>query len=178
MTQSEVARALGIAKSTVSYHARALGRPVEERFAARYDWDAVRRFYEGGKSLAECQERFGFNRSAWYEAIARRRLDPRSAKEELKLTLNQPGRASRGSIKRRLISLGLKSGSCERCGINSWRDRPLTIALHHVHGEGGDNRLENLQFLCPNCHSQTDSYGGRNAVRPTPPAPPTAGTAA
>lgn len=175
LTQSEVARALGVAKSTVSYHARGLGLPVEEKFAARYDWNAVRRFYEGGKSPAECQERFGFTRSAWYEAVERGSIERRSAKAELELMLNRPGGMSRGSVKRRLISLGLKSGSCERCGVDSWRDSPLTIALHHVNGDGRDNRLENLRLLCPNCHSQTDTYGGRNAGRaPKPPAPPTA----
>ena len=33
------------------------------------------------------------------------------------------------------------------------------MALHHVIGDGLDNRLENLRFLCPNCHSQTPNYG-------------------
>jgi hypothetical protein len=37
--------------------------------------------------------------------------------------------------------------------------------LHHVNGDGLDNRLENLQILCPNCHAQTDTWGGRNKGR-------------
>ncbi len=36
------------------------------------------------------------------------------------------------------------------------------MALHHINGEGTDNRLENLQLLCPNCHSQTPNFSGRN----------------
>jgi predicted HNH restriction endonuclease len=39
------------------------------------------------------------------------------------------------------------------------------MALHHVNGQGNDNRLVNLRFLCPNCHSQTPNYGGRNGHR-------------
>jgi 5-methylcytosine-specific restriction endonuclease McrA len=39
------------------------------------------------------------------------------------------------------------------------------MALHHVNGDNTDNRLENLQLLCPNCHSQTESFSGRNKRR-------------
>jgi hypothetical protein len=38
----------------------------------------------------------------------------------------------------------------------------LSLALHHRNGDGEDNRLENLELLCPNCHSQTDTFAGRN----------------
>jgi 5-methylcytosine-specific restriction endonuclease McrA len=51
------------------------------------------------------------------------------------------------------------------------RGRPLSMALHHVNGDGRDNRLENLQLLCPNCHSQTANFsarGRRLAVVPDP----------
>jgi 5-methylcytosine-specific restriction endonuclease McrA len=39
------------------------------------------------------------------------------------------------------------------------------VALHHINGDRLDNRLENLQLLCPNCHSQTSTYSGRNGHR-------------
>ena len=45
------------------------------------------------------------------------------------------------------------------------RGRPLSLELHHANGDGTDNRIENLQLLCPSCHSQTDTWGGRNARR-------------
>ena len=43
--------------------------------------------------------------------------------------------------------------------------RATECPLHHKNGDGTDNRLENIEFLCPNCHSQTDTYGGRNGHR-------------
>ncbi|MEA2388845.1 MAG: hypothetical protein QOG41_1618, partial [Thermoleophilaceae bacterium] len=77
---------------------------------------------------------------------------------------------NRSHIKLRLLGAGLKDGSCEDCGITQWRGRPLSMALHHVNGDGRDNRLENLRLLCPNCHSQTENFAGRGVVRPIKPA--------
>jgi hypothetical protein len=71
-------------------------------------------------------------------------------------------RRSRAHLKRRLLSAGIKQNRCEQCGITEWQGRPLSMALHHLNGDGRDNRLENLQLLCPNCHSQTDTFAGRN----------------
>ena len=81
----------------------------------------------------------------------------------LDLLLGKP--RQRGHVKQRLIKLGLKQPWCELCGISEWRGAPLSLALHHVNGDGNDNHLENLQLLCPNCHSQTDTFAGRN-IRP------------
>jgi 5-methylcytosine-specific restriction endonuclease McrA len=64
-------------------------------------------------------------------------------------------------LKARLLKDGLKELRCEECGLSDWRDRPLSLELHHVNGDGRDNRLSNLVLLCPNCHSQTDNWGGR-----------------
>ncbi|MFL5894536.1 MAG: HNH endonuclease signature motif containing protein, partial [Thermoleophilaceae bacterium] len=71
----------------------------------------------------------------------------------------------RWHLRRRLIALGLKENRCEVCGISDWLGKPLSLELHHVNGDGLDNRLENLQLLCGNCHSQTGNWGGRNARR-------------
>lgn len=73
-------------------------------------------------------------------------------------------------LKKRLITEGLKEGRCEKCGVSRWLDRSLSLELHHVNGDRTDNRLSNLSLLCPNCHSLTDTYRGRNIGRmATPP---------
>jgi DNA-binding CsgD family transcriptional regulator len=160
----EIARRLGLSKSTVSYHARRLGAGVDERCARRYDWSAIQRFYDEGHSVTECQAAFGFARQTWNSARQRGDVVPRPHAMPLDELLG--GRRHRGHLKKRLIKLGLKRSECERCGIADWRGRPLSLALHHVNGDPHDNRLENLQLLCPNCHSQTENFSGRN--RPFP----------
>ena len=47
---------------------------------------------------------------------------------------------------------------CAVCGLSTWNDQPITLELHHINNNHMDNRLENLQLLCPNCHSQTDNW--------------------
>ena len=67
-------------------------------------------------------------------------------------------------LKKRLIEEGLKENKCEICNqLPEHMGKPLSLQLHHINGNHNDNRLENLQILCPNCHSQTDNYGIKNA---------------
>ena len=68
----------------------------------------------------------------------------------------------RGDLKRQLVRARLLAYTCAECGVSEWRGRPLALELHHINGEDRDNRIENLRLLCPNCHSQTDTYRGRN----------------
>lgn len=52
--------------------------------------------------------------------------------------------------------------ACERCGISEWNSEPITLVVDHKDGNAGNNMLDNLQMLCPNCNSQTPTFGGRN----------------
>lgn len=67
------------------------------------------------------------------------------------------------TLKKRLIVSKLKNDICEICGCkNEWMGQPITLELHHINGDHYDNRIENLQILCPNCHSQTRNFRNRN----------------
>ena len=78
------------------------------------------------------------------------------------LVLNGPYIKS-WTLKKKLILEGYKEERCDVCGLsNEWEGRPLSLHLHHLNGNHNDNRIENLSFLCPNCHSQTSSYSGKN----------------
>lgn len=50
---------------------------------------------------------------------------------------------------------------CSCCGISEWQGKELVLQLDHINGDNHDNRLENLHWLCPNCHSQTDTFCGK-----------------
>lgn len=65
-------------------------------------------------------------------------------------------------LKIRLVKEGYLEYKCARCGINEWMGEPISLQLDHQNGKNNDHRLENLRFLCPNCHSQTDTYAGKN----------------
>lgn len=70
--------------------------------------------------------------------------------------------ANIASLKRRLINEGKLEYKCAVCGIDNWLGNPLSLQLHHINGINNDHRLSNLRFLCPNCHSQTETYAGKN----------------
>lgn len=73
------------------------------------------------------------------------------------------------SLKKRLLRAGLLEPKCAACSIGpEWNSMPLTLQLDHINGTRDDHRIENLRLLCPNCHSQTSTYCGRNVVQTAP----------
>lgn len=62
---------------------------------------------------------------------------------------------------KRLLELGWED-RCSECKINEWMGKSLRLHVDHKNGDHSDNRLENLRFLCPNCHQQTDTWGAKN----------------
>lgn len=58
------------------------------------------------------------------------------------------------TLRLKLIKAGLKQAICELCGLDSWRGRPINLELDHKNSDHWDNRLDNLQIVCPNCHAQ------------------------
>lgn len=65
-------------------------------------------------------------------------------------------------LRRYIIKNNLIPYKCAICGCTEWQGKTLSLELDHINGINNDNRLENLRFLCPNCHSQTSTYGSRN----------------
>ena len=72
---------------------------------------------------------------------------------------------ARSVLRRYVIKNNLIPYRCAICGCVEWQGRTLSLELDHINGINNDNRIENLRFLCPNCHSQTTTYGSRNQQR-------------
>ena len=91
-----------------------------------------------------------------------------SRKIDLESVLTVNSSYARHALKRRLVEEGMLDYRCQICSNDGmWNGQKLSLQLDHVNGVFNDNRLENLRFLCPNCHSQTDSYAGKNIIGKT-----------
>lgn len=94
----------------------------------------------------------------------------RSEYEKITIPLNEileglhPTYAT-GHLKRRLLKEGIKEEVCEnlKCNVTSmWLNEYLSLHLDHIDGDCNNHKLENLRLLCPNCHTQTPTYAGKN----------------
>ena|SRR5262252_1444491 len=69
-------------------------------------------------------------------------------------------------LRKRLVAAGLLENKCYDCGGPPvWNNKPLVMQLDHIDGDRTNHQIENLRLLCPNCHSQTDTWCAKNQAR-------------
>ncbi|MFM7012612.1 MAG: HNH endonuclease signature motif containing protein [Betaproteobacteria bacterium] len=84
----------------------------------------------------------------------------------LKNLLTTKSLATRATVRSRIVRDKILPYQCANCkNQGEHLGLPLSLHLDHINGVKDDHRLENLRFLCPNCHSQTSTYAGRNAKK-------------
>ena len=60
-----------------------------------------------------------------------------------------------------LLEIG-REYKCYQCGLREWRNKKISLEIEHKDGDFQNDTRDNLEFICPNCHSQTDNYTGKN----------------
>lgn len=96
-----------------------------------------------------------------------KKFPPKKTDEEF-FSINST--TTRHHIKQRIIKNNIMPYKCVECGLEDiWNNKKISLQLEHKNGIPNDNRLSNLCFLCPNCHSQTDTYAGKRFKKPKQP---------
>lgn len=131
-------------------------------------------------TIAEVLFKLGYSTkgNSWGFSIVRRRMDELNLSSsdfkgksvylkqkkqiEEKDILKPNCKHTRAVLRRFVLRNNLIPYKCAICGCVEWQGKTLSLELDHINGINNDNRLENLRFLCPNCHSQTTTYGSRN----------------
>ena len=67
-------------------------------------------------------------------------------------------------LKIRLLREKILESKCyaDDCGLTEWKGKRISLQLDHINGDRHDHKIENLRLLCPNCHSQTETFAGKN----------------
>lgn len=91
-----------------------------------------------------------------------KKVPPAVPAQDLNKLLIVGSKIGSSKLRQRLISANLLEYKCSICEISNWCNQDLTLHLDHINGKHNDNRIENLRLLCPNCHSQTSTYCGKN----------------
>lgn len=99
-----------------------------------------------------CKE-FGLDTSHFL-GQAHRRGKKFPSKIPIEKYLVRNSRIASGRLRVKLIEEGIKEPECEKCGLREWSNEPIPLELDHINSDHWDNRLDNLQILCPNCHAQ------------------------
>lgn len=154
----------------------------------KYDWtkERIEAVIMDCDSLSQVLEKLGIPRAGNNTATLRKKLEEYNidyshftygTKNKKGIENYIPAKAYLGTgkyiqtskLKEKLFKEGLKKNECENpdCPCKGyWLGNPLVCQLHHINGNNTDNRLENLQILCPNCHSQTENYCGQASKAP------------
>ena len=111
-----------------------------------------------GKTLRNRCERYGITLPSDREDNVNKKASPMTLED-----LTENSTRTTTTIRRFILREQVIPYQCSIChNEGSWEGNPLTLQIDHINGINNDHRLENLRFLCPNCHSQTDTFATRN----------------
>ncbi len=106
----------------------------------------------GGKSIKELIDIRKRNSEASKESKFNQKMERILTSKFSCLSINE----------KRIFLMNKQSCKCSICGCLDWNNKPITFELDHISGIRSDESEDNLRLICPNCHSQTDTYKGKN----------------
>lgn len=140
------------------------------------DSSHFREIIKNSKSISDVLKFYGicyctYNKKSVQERIRKEKIDfshfgsykRNNQKISNEIIFSENSNYNRRDLKKRIIKENIISYKCSDCGIDEhWNGKKLVLQLDHINGINNDNRIENLRFLCPNCHSQTETFSGKN----------------
>lgn len=177
----ELSKTLNRSSKAISKKASSLG--LTKKINNSYDEDELKKIIEKSSCYADVFRYYGKSKSGdsyknlkFYIQkfnISIKHFDVNAAKTRRAIVSNKynlvdvlvensPYKTS-SNLKKRLINEGYLKNECSECGLKgTWNGKPISLQMDHINGINNDNRLVNLRILCPNCHSQTKTYSGKN----------------
>lgn len=144
---------------------------------SRYTEEEIKEIFESSTSYREAMMKLGYAVSgSAHETmkglVKRFDLDVShfTGKSQQKPTvpieryLNNEAKINSSRLRPRLIKEGYFEHKCNRCGLTEWMGEPIPLELHHKDGDNLNNNLDNLEIICPNCHTFTDGYRNRTKI--------------
>jgi uncharacterized protein YerC/Zn finger protein HypA/HybF involved in hydrogenase expression len=163
----EIRKLTGASGATVSYHAKKLGLGKGPR--AKYDWKKVQLSINAGRKFFQIRKEFGMSAAT----LSKARKDGRvqylqkyqmTSQKLIDCISGKISHNDRRLLRKRLIEEGMQY-ECKECGLKEWNGKKISLELDHIDGDARNNNADNFRLLCPNCHSQTSTWRGRNVNR-------------
>ena len=106
-----------------------------------------------------------FTGKLWNKGKCKEDDDRISSKEQYQIDdiFTKNSKVTRKVIRGYILRNHLIEYQCAFCGNEGeWIGKPIALELDHIDGDNTNNELDNLRFLCPNCHATTSTYRGKN----------------
>lgn len=163
LVYSQISKIVGKNKSTISYHINRFDNNgvYKPDKRVKHDWKLIAE-YARNHTIREAAKKFGFGLASWTKAINTGKIKAKPKELDFSVVAVKNSTYPRKSLKRRILKEKLLDYKCKCGNTGEWQNQKLVLQLEHKNGVHNDHRLENLEFLCPNCHSQTKTFGSRN----------------